>query len=55
MPANDGATDPDMIIAQLKRENECLKIQLLTVTRDMAQMLAYIADGHLKDNGWGNA
>lgn len=34
-------------IARLERENSTLRIQLLTVTRDLANAMAILADGQL--------
>jgi hypothetical protein len=35
-------------IERLERDNTTLRIQLLTVTRDLAQIVAILADGHLQ-------
>jgi hypothetical protein len=48
MPASDGAS-AQAIIQKLERENVELKIQLLVVTRDLANVLA-ICDGHLGED-----
>ena len=54
MPAKPSAdTDPHERIAELERENTTLRIQLLTVTRDLARLVSDMAEERLKDNGWG--
>lgn len=55
MPVNaDSPLDPHKRIEELERENTTLKIQILTITRDMANIIASISAGTLKHNGWGN-
>ncbi len=49
---NDGTTAQATIDA-LERENTTLRIQLLTVTRDLANIVAMLANGHLEQNGLG--
>ena len=52
MPARNNAADPNERIAELEREVTTLRIQLLTVTRDLANVVAMLAAGHLEQNGW---
>ena len=51
MPAKPEA-DPYETIAELKREVITLKVQLLTLTRDLANVVAILSEGRLKENGW---
>ena len=46
--------DPYERIAELERENTALKIQLLTITRDLGALVSQMAEERLKENGWGH-
>lgn len=54
MPAKKSNGDPYERIAELERENTELKIQLLTITRDLGALVAQMAEDRLKENGWGH-
>jgi len=47
--------DPYERIAELERENTALKIQLLTITRDLGALVSQMAEERLKKNGWGKS
>ena len=53
MPANHDDLSAQATIDKLERENQTLRIQLLTVTRDLANMVSMLANGHLQQNGLG--